>query len=554
MTATTSNTALTLNVSTQGIVRTLVDQFSSSTTFIKELAQNARRAGATQVDISYDREAGVMVIADDGRGIDSLESILTIGQSGWNNLEMAAEENPFGIGFASAIFASKSILVETTGWAVDIDTADLLNFKPVKMLTSDRSSGTSITLYLTEDTAKQLSDSAFMAIGSLHRTFAGFPIPVIVNGEEMLREDVDDDAFESFACGRFRSDFRPVNGLASARVYLQGMCIFDDEGSTYHHGTYHKTPAFVVHLDPRKFRARVPDRDALIDEVSVIKALRKELEKLWLAELTTKKIQMTDDGFATVYWNIFCKLDAPELSSDLPIPKGNWGVYETPLKFGRWDGAQEEMLKPQEQALRKTGLTLKHLSYSDEADSAMSLYAFKMGWPVITKQTPKGHWSGGSTLCPEDMAYTVKPDGEIQTIEFESIHGWGMKILLYESFSVSVSSDDKITFPDLVVDDEPVFCTTSRTFVLPRKSAEANGGIENLLLLAGSYEEEFDMDEDALERDIDSLKDIVALALGGTPEETIKRLLLVRTHFLRHQLAGKSFLIEFDDSGDAKVS
>lgn len=69
---------------------------------LTELLQNARRAGATRVDIdSFDlADQPTLVIRDNGTGIDDPAKLVTLGDSGWNQ-EIAHREDPAGMGVFS---------------------------------------------------------------------------------------------------------------------------------------------------------------------------------------------------------------------------------------------------------------------------------------------------------------------------------------------------------------------------------------------------------------------------------------------------------------------
>jgi hypothetical protein len=65
---------------------------------LTELIQNARRAGATTVDLDVEADDRQwLVIADDGAGIADPAVILALGRSGWDD-DIAAREDPAGMG------------------------------------------------------------------------------------------------------------------------------------------------------------------------------------------------------------------------------------------------------------------------------------------------------------------------------------------------------------------------------------------------------------------------------------------------------------------------
>lgn len=72
--------------------------FSSFPRALRELFQNAYRAGATRVDVRWDPKSATLEIKDDGNGISDLQISLDAGASGWNQ-ERVIE--PAGLGFFS---------------------------------------------------------------------------------------------------------------------------------------------------------------------------------------------------------------------------------------------------------------------------------------------------------------------------------------------------------------------------------------------------------------------------------------------------------------------
>ena len=65
---------------------------------IIEILQNARRAGATEVRIS--NKDGLVMVQDNGSGIDNFQKLLDLGGSGWDE-KLEAGEDPAGVGLFS---------------------------------------------------------------------------------------------------------------------------------------------------------------------------------------------------------------------------------------------------------------------------------------------------------------------------------------------------------------------------------------------------------------------------------------------------------------------
>ena len=77
---------------------------------IIEILQNARRAGATEVEIT--NEAGTVTVRDNGRGIGDFARLLDLGGSGWEE-SFEASEDPAGVGLFC--LAPREVLIRSRG-------------------------------------------------------------------------------------------------------------------------------------------------------------------------------------------------------------------------------------------------------------------------------------------------------------------------------------------------------------------------------------------------------------------------------------------------------
>ncbi len=119
--------------------------FTSQTTVLGELMQNARRAKASVVVFDYDEAAGRLTVTDDACGIADLQVLLTVAESGWD-AETVAHEHPFGLGFLSAAYAAERLTVESRGRRLCFASADLLAFRPLDVRAADTTCGTRLVL------------------------------------------------------------------------------------------------------------------------------------------------------------------------------------------------------------------------------------------------------------------------------------------------------------------------------------------------------------------------------------------------------------------------
>jgi hypothetical protein len=263
----------TMKVNPENLVKSLKFSFSNGETYLGELMQNARRAGASKVQFEFVpelNELNILKVTDDGCGIDSIDTLLTVSESGWD-AELIAQEHPFGIGFLSALFACQHITVVSKGGRLSVDTDKILSFQPVSIEPIENWDGiTSITM-IGVDIQKTFLET-------LKKLSKGFPIPVIVNGEDLPRPHAINSGlkFSQNEVGSIslRTNIGQFNTVFC--VYLQGMPIYTN--GNYRLGDFH-----IIHLESSLFFARLPDRDKLIDEEAVVEtireALRVEIEK-----------------------------------------------------------------------------------------------------------------------------------------------------------------------------------------------------------------------------------------------------------------------------------
>lgn len=96
--------------------------FSGSlASMLAEVLQNARRSGATRIDIGHDAATGEITVRDNGRGIAEPADLLRFGRSSWNG--EVASEDPAGMGayaLAGTTTTYRSRTAGTDGWMVDL--------------------------------------------------------------------------------------------------------------------------------------------------------------------------------------------------------------------------------------------------------------------------------------------------------------------------------------------------------------------------------------------------------------------------------------------------
>ena len=176
---------------------------AGSTTVMQELFQNARRSGATRIEITEPDESTI-TIRDDRHGIADPQCVLDFGRSEWKALD---HENPAGMGFfalARYRIAIKSRPAgEPTTWHAELGAEHFAGKESADIVRSPRNpeapDGTTITI--THEPRQDFNSSQ----AALY-----FPLPVTHNGTSLRRESFLADAvartsFEGVEIGVFQN-------------------------------------------------------------------------------------------------------------------------------------------------------------------------------------------------------------------------------------------------------------------------------------------------------------------------------------------------------------
>jgi len=295
---------VSVTVDPQRTVLAFGKAFSGRNIVIQELLQNARRAGATEVNVIWDGATKNLVVEDDGSGIADFSALLGVAKSGWD-ASTVERESPYGLGFLATLFNCKRVRIESRGTCLDAETSRLLALEPVALSRSSRDKGTRVELIEAAIPDGTLSEDA------MRGRCRGFPIPVILNGKPLSRDDAEGGGNGAW----LRTDAGDVRlNLRSRRIraYLQGFSVWTNGVSDLRGET-------VIHLDPRSFFGRLPDRDALIDREECGERIEKAVMSLAKREVMAAKFRMPADAFAAEMWDMCLLWECADLLNDVPF-------------------------------------------------------------------------------------------------------------------------------------------------------------------------------------------------------------------------------------------
>ena len=177
-----------LRASINGLAMKKVTRFFNATTeaIIGEMLQNARRAGATKVQITTEAEA--VTIRDDGVGIAEPGQLLEFGSSGWSDQRTRAED-PAGMGFFS--LARRNAEVESWprngagGWRISLEPKHFTGEAEASVTRCGAAngplpSGTRVTF--------EQKGNLYGLRNEIRKLCRYYPIPVVMDDERLPRE------------------------------------------------------------------------------------------------------------------------------------------------------------------------------------------------------------------------------------------------------------------------------------------------------------------------------------------------------------------------------
>lgn len=520
----------------------LREMFSTKANFLAEMMQNARRAGASCV--SFVTQEDALEITDNGHGVRDMAALITVAESDWEQSTMDDEE-PFGIGFSSVCFAAKSVTVESRGKKIVFCSDDLIAKRPIEVATSDFIGGTRVTLHQPNMDTEAIRRA-------LKKYATGFAIPVLLDGEEVERPhaldahpgEMTEVGFISLRGVHF--DLENFSASSSVDCYCQGLPIM--RVTSMRHWTYREDS--VLHLDHKRFKPRMPDRDTLIDRQEAETAIQKVVDRLLLNRLVQLKTELPPEVFAEKYWDSAKRLGALGIMNDVDVlPKSVvYRVTDSPaIRHDAWSDPTERPLHHVSKADVESGAVRLVTGFVDglqDADFAKMIWAKEVQAVFVDKSDLHAkHWAQAHLLDLGEA--TVRIGGKVLAKDHFSGNFAYCDVKLMESLSIAVNGEWVKTIEPLAIGEE----YEERVVLIPRDCSYPGGVVDQLSSFnSDDHYQENDRDQDARE-----LGNLVAIMAGESPQETLRKVLGNARLDGKTNLHGKRFTIVFDEKGNFQV-
>lgn len=439
--------------------------FSTSFTVLGELMQNSRRAGATHVVFNVDVEKKVITISDDGDGIADFSKLIQLCESGWDE-QVTLSEQPFGMGFFSVFYACNNVTIRSKGLLLQAGLDDISNKRALKAVKDLEPIIKGVVITLNGVCEKLLdtrishychdaenANSELLKYDIYHQLRAramGFPISVRLNGVEVPRPHAPSNLTGEYtnigliqiAHVHTADKMLPtaVNGFTTQiALYLQGLPI---EGKNV------KSATIIVHLDPAKFIAKMPDRSHLYDSDPQLKIVHRELNETIKRFLVTQKRLGGGEDFVTKYWDACFFYGVKDLLNDIPF------VPERKLRFvdimsensdDRWTQWTDiAALVSRQQIMAGEVKVWRHVpEYLDDDKNALVLQKVMQRNQIGTIDgcgVHDGHWLNQCTPSCEDFVVTLEPINQRGQAHYDG-GNYSCSIKLADSINVVITSE-----------------------------------------------------------------------------------------------------------------
>lgn len=507
------------------LIETLRHAFTQ-TSMLGELLQNARRAKARHIHITT--EDDTLTVSDDGEGIDNLQTLICIAESGWDE-KLKARENPFGIGVLSTLYFAHSLRVHSHDKAFRATTAAIINGDDIDVIAAPTRVGTEIRLCGVEPPYKGPTLTEWVA-QQLVRLCEAFPVRVMFNGREFDRplsrpglpwRDTD--------VGQILID---LNGTPSQyRCYLQGLPIGEQPFSPYHQ---------IVLLRDDMI-ARLPDRQHLLHEEEDAKRIRVAVTQAFRQALTEAKERLSGAEFVMNYASACLSSSNADLLNSIPFALRSWfrdWEQEPPGFRNHWsmyrDRHQPKGVIAREK-LQDVGVWSIDAEDEDDVPTAEVYLVTRGVFMLDESRLDDGHWLF-------DLIHYADPD-QIGIHHSEVLHtddnlyfnGDIIGITLVATLSASFGDDTREYAVSAIR-------RHGRLYVTPHAN--------DVTRLLSNYVFDDRYDQDREDEDAQTIATFIAVGCAESPIRAIEELLpSTWRHTKQPKLAGVTVSLNFDAEG-----
>lgn len=534
-----------LKVDSTRLFNNLQHAFSAGA-MMGELLQNARRAGASRIDIHYDEYTGTLIVEDNGAGISDLQTLLTAAESGWN-ASIVDHEHPFGLGFLSVLYAGRHVTVETVGQRFSADTQELLDGHRVPVEPCEGIAGTRITIRgygWKVDTLERQASRDDVRFNDMNRVTEGFPVEVIFNGRPMPRPYARTGGQDWI-----ETDVGSILVLGDvARTHQAGLFV---QGLPLERGRIGNEVA-IIHLNGT-FQVKLPDRQHLQDPTASAARIEKALASVIRQKLEAWKAAVGPEAFV-LDWSERCAYwKCRDLLDDIACVPASWFVDWQSSRPGydaygdihrRLESTKDEGPVVSRTVLEKSPGVYEMPSVWDadttHPHAAQCWLAAGRTWTLMgvgTLPIGKDHWLHDLIREETDQEFEVMVDGVMGDQRVDLTGFEVMNLAVAEHVRITHLPSGETREVDAAIKENTLYVTREGLPVWVTR-------------LIADYIDDDRYDEAAEDQDQDRLEDAFHRIVATDPADLVAHVLR-HANGMRHQgkLVNVSVTVDFDASG-----
>lgn len=487
-----------------------------------ELLQNARRAQASAIRIYVTDDC--IAIHDNGSGIEDLQSLIHIAESGWK-ASIRERENAFGMGALATLYFADRLMVRSRGKTFSARTADILAGEPIEVIPADGTwQGTQIQLDGVRSPDRQVFLPDWVR-SEMRRLCEAFPVRVYVNDAEVPRPLTKPDLrWRETSMGKVLID---LHGATNQwRCFLQGLPI--QAGSSH-------APKQVVLL-PDNMVAKLPDRQHLLNESSDVPRIQAAVNQAYRQALMDAKAELAGHEFAEWYADACVISSNADLLNDVPfVPRAwfrNW--KDRPAGVCRyWEDYGDDGVTSAE-AMSEVGVWRIEDGDGDVLLAEVYLQAAD-AYLLEQLNLDAGHWllRLARPLSAKQIAVSV--GASRHRVEHPGLADWEVALELVNSLQVGLLEGSKLYDVPALRKDGTLYVTT-----------EAG----NVTRLVSDYTVDDRYDEELEDDDEETIRTFIAVGSSSSPHHVVEALLPDALRYdAQAKLADASVTLAFDAEG-----
>ena len=243
-------------------------------------------------------------------------------------------------------------------------------------------------------------------------------------------------------------------------VFLQGFCVLRPAWSS-------REEVNVVHLDPRQFMARLPDRDTLIDADEQLRRVEAQVKQAWRTVLEVARTQLGAAAFVDTYFDAMKQWGHLDLLNDMDVlPAALFERivgYPIQAAYGQRDYVEPLEVAPSRQDIEEGRVTIVSLGWPGGDNVGHWMLAKHKQWLTAEAHIlDPGHWLRPHVRYIEDQDAQIEVQSETARATLEGRWVWPL-VIVCQSVRIRVGDHAVVIVDEGVCHDGDILVPAGET-------------------------------------------------------------------------------------------